>query len=84
VAPEVLGLPTPAQTVCDGSCVPPYADPPSTDTIPIVLPDTRLGLTTGAGAPLQFSLEMSVNGGAGYDAASNHLTPTLDSPQIDV
>ena len=85
VAPEVLGVPKPPIVACDGNCGPgPYPAPPSQATVPVALPDTRIALTTGPGAPINFSLAMSVNAGAGFDPSTGKLKATLDSPQIDV
>ena len=87
VAPMVLGVPTPDPVVCETNCGPPaFPSPPSRSTAAIALPDVRSELTVGpnSGPPIQFSIAVTVNAGAGFNPATKKLMPIIDSPKIDL
>ena len=86
VAPQVLGVPVDTEPVlCPDVCnPPPFPTPPSRLTVPAVVPDLRVSLSTGAGSPIQFSIAASVNAGLAFDPSKAALGPVLDSPNVDI
>ena len=84
VAPMILGVPKPPLQNCDGNCTSTIPTPPSRTTAPLVVPDLRLSLSTGPGAPIQFSVAASVNAGLAFDPSTDGLGPALDTPLVDL
>ena len=80
----ILGVPKPPLQNCDGNCTSTIPTPPSRTTAPLVVPDLRLSLSTGPGAPIQFSVAASVNAGLAFDPSTDGLGPALDTPLVDL
>jgi hypothetical protein len=87
VAPEILGGVTASQQCppnCTEAVLPAASAPPPSHLATVVVPDLRISLKNGPGAPTQFSVSGSLQAGAQFDPLTGKLKPLLKNPDLDI